>query len=92
MFRWFAPLIETARCSLFFLAEKLVLHVTEHEMNAYELDREMVTRGLRVVYFASTILCALLSVRALAVRASQFPKVRQTVSKLYKRLVVQRSD
>jgi hypothetical protein len=85
-------MVEGLRCALFFTVERVVMHVTEHELSAYDLDRQLVVNSLRLVYLISSLVCGVLSVAVATRKLSQLPKVRYFASQLFKRLAIQRAD
>ena len=73
--RWFAPMLECARCVAFFAAEQFVWPVIE-SYEVFALHRLFVIHAMRLLFLASATGCALLSLSRLATRVAHYTSHR----------------
>lgn len=69
--RWFAPMLEFARCIIFFAAEQVIWPVVD-TYEVFSLHRIFIIYWIRVMFLASAVGCGLLSLTRISVRVSDY--------------------
>lgn len=78
--RSFAPMLEFVRCILFFAAEQVIWPVVD-EYEVFTLHRMLVIRAIRLMFLASAIGCALLSLSRISAKVSKYARDKKSLSK-----------
>lgn len=88
LFRWFAPLLEISRCFCFIFAKSTLLKVTETEFKEFNLELNVVSHVLQMLFIWSAVLWAIVfAYRLLDAKLQITSNLDEKLSKLQKKLI-----
>ena len=78
--RWFAPMLEFARCIIFFAAEQVIWPVVD-TYEIFSFHRILIIYSIRVMFLLSAIGCGLLSLTRISVRVAEHLSAKSAAKK-----------